>query len=246
MKAAIPDAIFGRMNDAGKSRAADRAIQFVQNGQVVGLGTGSTAAFAIKGLGRLVREGLRIAGVPTSTRSEQLARKVGIPIVDLNECSRVDITIDGADQVDDRFDMIKGGGGALIREKLVAIASDREVIVVDRSKLVSQLGGPVPLPVEVLPFGWRLASRFLQELGGVPRLRQSGGVPFESDNGNYILDCDFGAIPDAGTLEKRVRQVPGVVESGLFVGLADMLIIGSESGVEIRERQTWAVPRESP
>src|SRR5262249_8676939 len=111
---------------------------------------------------------------------------------------------------------------------------------------VSQLGGPVPLPVEVLPFGWRLASRFLQELGGVPRLRQSGGVPFESDNGNYILDCDFGAITDAGMLEKRVRQVPGVVESGLFVGLADMLIIGSESGVEIRERQTWAVPRESP
>jgi ribose 5-phosphate isomerase A len=226
------------MNDAGKSRAADRAVQFVQNGQIVGLGTGSTAAFAIRGLGRLVKEGLRITGVPTSTRSEQLAREVGIPIVDLNQCSRIDITIDGADQIDDRFDMIKGGGGALAREKLVAIASDREVVVVDRSKLVTQLGGSVPLPVEVLPFGWRLASRFLQELGGVPRLRQSSGVPLETDNGNYILDCDFGAITDAGLLEKSIRRVPGVVESGLFIGLADTVVIGSESGVEIRERQT--------
>jgi ribose 5-phosphate isomerase A len=225
------------MNDLAKSRAAERAIQFVESGQVVGLGTGSTAALAIQGLGRLVKQGLTITGVPTSTRSERIARELGIPLVTLNDCLRLDITIDGADQIDDRFDMIKGGGGALIREKLVAIASDREIIVVDESKLVSRLGVSVPLPVEVLQFAWRLSSRLLAELGCVPKLRESAGLPFESDNGNYILDCDFGAITDPRSLEASIRQVPGVVESGLFVGLAQTVVIGSESGVEVRNRQ---------
>jgi ribose 5-phosphate isomerase A len=225
------------MNDLAKSRAAERAIQFVESGQVVGLGTGSTAALAIQGLGRLVKEGLTITGVPTSTRSERIARELGIPLVTLNDCPRVDITIDGADQIDDRFDMIKGGGGALIREKLVAIASNREIIVVDESKLVSRLGVSVPLPVEVLQFAWRLSSRLLAELGCVPKLREAAGLPFESDNGNYILDCDFGAIADPRSLERSIRQVPGVVESGLFVGLAHTVVIGSESGVEVRNRQ---------
>jgi ribose 5-phosphate isomerase A len=239
LKASISNVILGSspMNDLAKSRAAERAIQFVESGQVVGLGTGSTAALAIQGLGRLVKQGLTITGVPTSTRSERIARELGIPLVTLNDCLRLDITIDGADQIDDRFDMIKGGGGALIREKLVAIASDREIIVVDESKLVSRLGVSVPLPVEVLQFAWRLSSRLLAELGCVPKLRESAGLPFESDNGNYILDCDFGAITDPRSLEASIRQVPGVVESGLFVGLAQTVVIGSESGVEVRNRQ---------
>ena len=222
--------------DLCKQRAADRALEFVRDAQVIGLGTGSTAKFAIEGLGKMVREGLAIKGVPTSIATERLAKELAIPLVDLNEAETIDITIDGADEVDPDFNMIKGGGGALTREKLVALASKKRVILVDESKLVSRLGESRRLPVEVLPFSWKLSARLLAELGCEAELRRQGEKPFVTDNGNNILDCQFGAIEDAMALEGRIKRLPGVLDSGLFIGIADTLVIGHEDRAEIRER----------
>jgi ribose 5-phosphate isomerase A len=183
-----------------------------------------------------VAEGLKIVGVPTSLETDRLAGGLGITIVQLNDVDRVDITIDGADEVDTRFNMIKGGGGALTREKLVAIASARRVMIVDDSKLVAQLGVTRGVPVEVLAFARRLTERRLAKLGCQPVLRQKAGAPFETDNGNYILDCNFGAIEDPETLEPMIRLIPGVVENGLFINIADVLVIGYSDRVEVRER----------
>lgn len=224
------------MNDDAKKRSAERAIEFVSDDQVVGLGTGSTARFAIEGLARRVREGLRIKGVPTSIATAQMARERGIALADLNEIPSIDITIDGADEVDDDFNMIKGGGGALTREKLVALASARSVIIVDETKLVKTLGAKWPVPVEVLPFAWRYSSAKLEALGSKPTLRLKDEKPFETDNGNYILDCQFGPIADAAALEKEMKLVPGVVECGLFIAIANLLVIGSDDRVEIKEK----------
>lgn len=222
--------------DEPKKRAAESALKLIRDGQVVGLGTGSTAKFAIEGLGRLFREGLSVKGVPTSIETERMAREFGIPLVDLNEAGPIDITLDGADEVDPDFNMIKGGGGALTREKLVALASAKRVILVDESKLVSKLGQSRPLPIEVLPFAWTLSARLLTGLGCVASLRRHGGMPFVTDNANHILDCVFGPIEDAGALEKRIKLLPGVIECGLFIGIADTLVIGFEDRVEVRER----------
>ena len=224
------------MMDDLKQRAAERAIEFVTDDQTVGLGTGSTTRFAIEGLARRVGEGLKIKGVPTSLETERMARELGITVVQLNDVDHIDITIDGADEVDPRFNMIKGGGGALTREKLVAIASAKRVMIVDDSKLVKQLGETRAVPVEVLPFAWRLTERRLSELGCQPALRQKQGATFETDNGNYILDCNFGAIADPETLEPQIRLVPGVVETGLFIKIADVLVIGLSDRVEVKER----------
>lgn len=221
--------------DAQKKVAGERAAEFVKDGDLVGLGTGSTTAFAIRALGRRIAEGLRIRGVPTSRATQTLAEQLGIPLADLNDVCKLDVTIDGADEIEPGFDMIKGGGGALIREKLVALVTDREVIIVDQLKVVRHLGMTHPLPVEVLPFGWCLASRALASMRGNPRLRMQGDVPFVSDNSNYILDCEFGAISDPRALEKEIKQMAGVVDCGLFIGLADTLIIGSSSGVEVKQ-----------
>ncbi len=223
-------------HDEAKRRAAERALEFINDGQVVGLGTGTTAKFAIEGLGRLVREGLSVRGVPTSVTTERMARELGIPLIDFNNVSEIHITLDGADQVDPDFNMIKGGGGALTREKLVALASAKRVIMLDESKLVSKLGTSRSLPVEVLPFAWSFSARLLGELDCVANLRQQQGAPFLTDNGNYILDCDFGLIEDPAALEKRIKLLPGVIESGLFIGVADALVIGLSDRVEIRER----------
>ena len=222
--------------DEPKKRAAERALELVCDGQVIGLGTGSTAKFAIEGLGRLVEKGLLVKGVPTSIATERMARELAIPLVDLNEASAIDITIDGADEVDPDFNMIKGGGGALTREKLVALASTRRVILVDATKLVSKLGQSRQLPVEVLPFAWTLSARLLTDLGSVTTIRDQGGMPFVTDNGNYILDCAFGPIDDPAALEKRIKLLPGVIECGLFIGIADTLVIGFDDKVETRER----------
>lgn len=222
--------------DAIKKRAADNALDMIRNGQIVGLGTGSTAKFAIEGLGRLVREGLSVRGVPTSIATERMAMEHGIPLLDLNEAGKIDITLDGADEVDPDFNMIKGGGGALTREKLVALASTKRVILVDETKLVSRLGVSRKLPIEVLPFSWNMSARLISGLGCLTNLRRQGEVPFVTDNGNYILDCEFGAIEDAGGLEKQIKLLPGVIDSGLFIGIADMLVIGFADRVEIRER----------
>ena len=223
------------MTDDSKRDAAECAIQLVSDGQVVGLGTGSTAAFAIQGLGRRIAGGLRISGVPTSKASEELALMVGIPLRDLNDVQKVDITIDGADEVDPAFNMIKGGGGALTREKLVALLSERCVYVVDERKLVDRLGQSFAVPVEVLPFAWAASARRLAELGCESLLRGSRDNPFVTDNGNYIIDCRFPPIVDSPELEKAIKQVPGVIESGLFVGIADELVIGFADRVEVRD-----------
>ena len=222
--------------DASKKRAAENALNLIRDGQIVGLGTGSTAKFAIEGLGRLVREGLSVKGVPTSIATERMAIQLGIPLVDLNDAGTIDITLDGADEIDPDFNMIKGGGGALTREKLVALASTKRVILVDESKLVSRLGVSRQLPIEVLPFSWTMSARLISGLGCLANLRRQGEMPFVTDNGNHILDCEFGPIEDAAKLEKLIKLLPGVVDSGLFIGIADTLVIGFDDRVEIRER----------
>lgn len=219
-----------------KRRAADRALELLKDDQVVGLGTGSTSKFAIEGVARRVSEGLSIKGVPTSVETERLARGLGIPIVSLNEVAGVDITFDGADEVDPDFNMIKGGGGALTREKLVALASTMRVIMIDDGKLVSNLGQSFSLPVEVLPFAWAKTEQALVGLGCVSCLRTPRNRPFVTDNGNYIVDCNFGPINDPAKLASQIKLLPGVVESGLFVQIADILVIGFEDRVEIRHR----------
>jgi|SRR5215471_113781 len=222
--------------DELKQRAAERALEFVRNGDVVGLGTGSTAKFAIEGLGRRVKQGLAITGVATSIGTDRLAREVGIPVITLNEAGVINVTLDGADEVDPAFNMIKGGGGALTREKLVALASAKRVMLVDDSKLVQKLGQSRDLPVEVLPFSSALSKRQLENLGSMVKLRGGPDSPFITDNGNHILDCAFGPIENPGELERQIKLLPGVIESGLFIGIADVLVIAFEGRVEVKER----------
>ncbi|MGE0543725.1 MAG: ribose-5-phosphate isomerase RpiA [Dehalococcoidia bacterium] len=217
-----------------KRQAAEQALAFVRDGQVVGLGTGSTAEYAIRGLAVRVREGLQITGVPTSEASARHARELGIAVVSLNDVASIDVTIDGADEVDPQYNLIKGAGGALTREKLVARATRQQIIVVDSSKLVDVLGAAAyPLPVEVLPFGWRTAQQGLALLGCDAELRIAGNGPTVTDNGNYVIDCRFGGIPDPAALEAAIKQLPGVVDSGLFVGLTAMLVVAGPDGVEV-------------
>ncbi len=201
---------------------------------VVGLGTGSTAAFAIEAIGvRLARGEIRdIVGIPTSNRTRQLALQCGIPLTSLNERPSVDLTIDGADEVDPQGNLIKGGGGALLWEKIVATASRTYLIVVDRSKLVPMLGRRVPLPVEVLPFGWRTHLDTARALGGEPTLRMGDeSEPFVSDGGHYILDCWFAdGISDPHLVDRELRARPGVIETGLFLGMAPEVIVGEPHG----------------
>jgi ribose 5-phosphate isomerase A len=222
--------------DTAKQAAARHAVTFVQDGMIVGLGTGSTAFYALEALAQRVREGLKIQGVPTSLRTEALARGFGIPLLkDYPSFDRVDLTIDGADEVDPSFCAIKGGGGALTREKIIAAASERMVVMVDESKVVAKLG-KFPLAVEVLQMGWRVAVRRLEDLGCQAALRrQDDGQPFLTDNGHYIVDCKFGEISAPQELEREINCIPGVVENGLFVGLVDAVVVGFPDGrVEVR------------
>ena len=197
---------------------------------IVGLGTGTTAYFAIVRLAERVRdEGLGIRCIATSERSATLARELGISLTSFAEVLHVDVTIDGADEVDPAFNLIKGGGGALLREKFVASASESELIIVDEGKLKKRLGA-FPLPVEVVPFGWQLTRQRLQQLGCEARFRSSNNDAFVTDNGNYILDCSFGAIDDPPALERAIVGTCGVVECGIFTGLATRIIIGKSDG----------------
>jgi len=217
-----------------KEQAAWYAVQFVQSGMVVGLGGGSTAAFAVHRIGELLREGkLRdILGVPCSLKVEREARKLGIPLTTLEEHPVVDLTIDGADEVDPDLDLIKGGGGALLREKIVAQASLREIIVVDESKLSPVLGTHWAVPVEVAPFGWGSHVPFLESLGARVALRTNrDGVQFKTDQGNLILDCNFGPIPEPTLMAAQLSQRAGVVEHGLFLGLATDVIVAGDEGI---------------
>jgi len=214
------------------------AVAMVQDGMAVGLGTGSTAAFAIDGLIERVRGGLNIVGIPTSERSAKQAAD-GITLADFSTHPRLDLTIDGADEIaEGSLALIKGLGGALLREKIVAAASDRLVIIADAPKLVSSLGGTAPVPVEVVPFGWQTTAARLAALGAKPELRKADGAPFRTDGGNLILDCHFGPIADPAALEARLSQTIGVVESGLFIGMASTALVAMPNGVRRLDRSS--------
>jgi ribose 5-phosphate isomerase A len=221
--------------DELKRAAARRAIEEVEDGMVVGLGTGSTAAFVVEGLAGRIAAGLRIVGVPTSERTAVHARRLGIQIATFAEHQRLDLTIDGADEVQfGTLDLIKGLGGALLREKIVAAASGRLVIVVDQEKLVERLGEHTPVPVEVTQFGWQATAGALAKLGCVPERRYTvGEQPYVTDGGNFILDCRFGPLADPHMIEKSIALTVGAVESGLFVGRSSMVVVAFSTGVEV-------------
>ncbi len=216
-----------------KRAAGRRAAEFVETGQNVGLGTGSTVFFTLERLGERIREdGLEIRGVPTSIDTETKARDLGIPLATLDEIERIDVTIDGADEIDSHFAMIKGGGGALLREKVVASVSDHVVIVVGPDKVVDRLGSTFHLPVEIVPFARGAVERAIRALGGEPTVRAWGGEVVTTDNGNQILDVHNLKILDAVSLESEINQIVGVVTVGLFAARpADLLLVGGASGV---------------
>jgi ribose 5-phosphate isomerase A len=221
--------------DQEKEAAARASLKFVKDGQVVGLGTGSTAAYFIQLLGEQVKNGLHVRGIPTSVRSRDQALSLGIPLTTLDECQQIDVTVDGADEVDPQLRLIKGGGGALLREKIVASATKQLVIVADATKRVPVLG-KFPLPVEVVKFAQALVAKKIEALGAQAALRRAvDGTPYLTDENNYILDCRFGQIPDADGLAKQLANMPGVVEHGLFIGMASVVLVadGSEI-VELR------------
>lgn len=226
---------------AFKSQAAEHALTHIESGMVVGLGHGSTAILAVRRLAELLADGALhdILGVPCSRQIEAEARQLGIPLTTLEEHPVVDVTIDGADEVDSDLNLIKGGGGALLREKIVAQASRREIIVVDESKLSPALGTHWAVPVEVIPFGWRTQAAYLESLGASVRLRRGAdGAPLQTDQGNLILDCAFGPLPDPTWLGAQMDQRTGVVAHGLFLGLATDVIVASDNGIKHLRRKS--------
>jgi ribose 5-phosphate isomerase A len=218
-----------------KRMAGERAAELVENGMRIGLGSGSTVYWTIRRLGQRVRSGLRIEAIPSSRATEQWARAVNIPLTSFAQVKELDLTLDGADEIAPDLSLIKGGGGALLREKLVAAASRRLVIVADDSKPVSVLG-KFPLAVEVVPFGWEVTRERIARLGADPVLRREGQDPFITDSRHYILDCAFGAIPDPGRLHAELKALVGVVETGLFVGMAEAAIVSDGRTVKMLRR----------
>ena len=228
-----------RSTDELKRLAAEKAALFLDGVNVLGLGTGSTAAHFVEVVGAMVQSGAleNMVAIPTSIATEQQAQELGIPIADLERYPQVDLTVDGADEVSRDLDLIKGLGGALTREKIVASASRELIIVADGSKMVTALGEKSPLPVEVLPFGWKTVGLQLQNLGAEPHLRSKNAKPFETDQGNYIFDCIFEAgIMEPDAIAKLIDSIPGVVAQGMFLGMADRVIIADETGARILER----------
>ncbi|MEW6129211.1 MAG: ribose-5-phosphate isomerase RpiA [Acidobacteriota bacterium] len=216
-----------------KADAARRAVEFVKPSMIVGLGTGSTVFYALQEIGKLISNGLEITGVATSIGTENLANELNIPLISFNEAETIDLVIDGADEIDPELNMIKGGGGALTREKLIALNAKQRIIIIDETKLVSRLGEKYRLPVEVLPFCWRPVSNQLVMLNCSPQLRRNSNSILETDNGNYILDCQFPGIDEAGELEREIKLISGIVESGLFIGLADIVVVAGATGVNL-------------
>ncbi len=226
--------------EEAKKRVALEAVKHIKDGFVVGLGSGSTAVYMIQELGRMIREDrLQVMGVPSSSQAFLLAVSSGIPVTTLDENPVLDLTIDGADEIDKHLDMIKGGGGALTREKIVASAAKQVIIIADETKLVEKLGTKFHVPVEVLPFALATVSAKIQKLGGKPFLRESirkvGAIV--TDNGNYIFDVDFGPINNAEELSRQLKLVPGVIETGIFIGLADHVYLGKEDGIVKLEKK---------
>ena len=219
-------------HDQEKEAAARASLRFVRDGDIVGLGTGSTAAYAVRLLGERVRAGLKIRGIPTSSQTRELATSLGIPLTTFDEVQEINVTIDGADEVDPQLCLTKGGGGALLREKIVASASRQLVIIADSSKQVPMLG-KFPLPIEVIAFAQPVVKKKIEALGASVKLRQSNGSPFVTDEGHRILDCSFGQIPDPPALARRLSDMPGVVEHGLFINMASVVLIAR--GQEVTE-----------
>jgi len=225
-------------NDQEKEAAARASLKYIEDGQVVGLGTGSTAAYFIKLLGEKVKDGLRIRGIPTSDRSHELALSLGIPIITLDDSQEIAVTVDGADEVDPQLRLIKGGGGAMLREKIVASATKKLVIVADATKQVPLLG-KFPLPVEVIRFAQTLVSKRIEALGAHVTLRKNpDGSPYVTDENNHVLDCRFGEIRDPDGLARQLSEMPGVVEHGLFIGMASVVLFARGSEIVELKRQS--------
>ena len=219
--------------DSLKKAAALKAVEFVRDGMVVGLGTGSTAKHVVAALGERVQAGMKLRGVPTSQGTAMLARQAGITLIDSDNRWVIDVAIDGADQVDPLFNLIKGGGGALLKEKIVAASARQFVVVVDETKRVPVLGGSFPLPIEIIPFGWGSTAREIETLTSSRVVRRErNGAPFKTEAGNMIVDVHLARIEQPADMESALNQIPGVVETGLFVGRTDVLIVGTAAGVE--------------
>jgi ribose 5-phosphate isomerase A len=219
--------------DALKRSAALKAVEFVQDGMIVGLGTGSTAKHLVLALGEKVRAGMHLRGVPTSQETAALARQSGIPLIEDDHRWDIDLAIDGADQVDPAFDLIKGGGGALLKEKIVAASAKQFIVLIDHTKRVPVLGGSFPLPVEVIPFGWGSTARAIETLTKSRAvLRERNGAPFTTESGNLIIDVHIDGIHRPADLEAALNHIPGVVETGLFVGRTSILVVGTPQGVQ--------------
>ena len=225
--------------EEAKKRVALEAFKHLQEGFIVGLGSGSTSAYVIQEIGRqMLQGGLRILGVPTSSQAMMLAVRSGIPLTTLDEYPSLDLAIDGADQIDKKLNLIKGGGGAMMREKIVASAAKQFIVVADETKLVEKLGTNCRVPVEVLPFALAAATASIKELGGKPILREGKGKAgaVVTDNGNYIVDIDFGPIKDAEELNQRLKLIPGILETGLFIEMADIVYLGKPDGIDKLEK----------
>ena len=219
------------LRDQEKQAAAKAAVELIQSGQIVGLGSGSTATYFVRMLADRVRQGLKILGIPTSHATRELAEQLGIPLTTFEAHREIDIDIDGADEIDPRLNLIKGGGGAFLREKIIASVSKRFVVIADSAKQVQTLG-KFPLPVEVVSFAQSLIAPRIEKLGANVALRlRAGGTPYITDEGHHILDCTFGTISDPPALAAKLREIPGVVEHGLFIGMAEMALIGRDGNV---------------
>jgi ribose 5-phosphate isomerase A len=217
--------------DQEKRAAAEAAVELVQSGQIVGLGSGSTATYFVRLLAERVRQGLKVVGIPTSQATKELAEQLGIPLTTLEAHPEIDIDIDGADEIDPQLNLIKGGGGAFLREKIIASASKRFVVIGDSAKQVKRLG-KFPLPVEVIAFAKSLITPQIQKLGAKVALRRHpDGSVYVTDEGHHILDCTFGEIPDPPALATKLRGIPGVVEHGLFIDMAEMVLVGRDGVV---------------
>ncbi len=225
------------MTESLKYQAAVAALDEVKDGMAVGLGTGSTVNPFIKELGLKVQAGLKITAIATSVQSERLAVEVGIPIVTFERHKALDLTVDGADEVSPALDLVKGLGGALVREKIVAKASRRLVIVVDESKLVDRLGSKAPIPVEVIPLAEQLVISALGQIGGEPKIRVQNGGPFKSDNGNHVVDWYYRSVDNPAALEAQLKSMSGVVDSGIFANMAHRVIVAGVSGVRTMDRE---------
>lgn len=222
-----------------KKIAGEKAVEHIEDGMIVGLGTGSTVEYTLRKLGTLVRDGLKIKGIPTSIHTQRIAKGEQIPLITLEENPVIDVTIDGADEVDSNMNLIKGGGGALLREKVIAFNSKKVIIVIDDSKVVKALGIDIPLPVEVVKFGWTSTKKTLENFGCNVVLRKiMGEEPFITDNSNYILDCEFERIAEPEQFEVDLNNIPGVVENGLFIGLVDEVIVGGKQGILTLDKES--------